>query len=95
MKSIARITAALLFGATAMAAFAQTPPAPPADGKDGRGHRPMMRDCSKIEDADHKSKCEARQKVMKAAMEKCKDKAEGEERRKCMRESLPPPPDKK
>lgn len=74
-------------------AFAQTHPAP-AEGKEGR-HPPMMRDCSKIEDADKKGKCEERQKVIKAAMEKCKDKAEGQERRACMRENLPKPPEKK
>jgi hypothetical protein len=90
MKTVARLTAAMLFSATAIAAFAQTPPPPPEDGK----HGPRMRDCSKIEDADHKAKCEARQKVMKAAMEKCKDQ-KGDDHRKCMRENLPPPPEKK
>lgn len=91
------LTAALALAAASMVALAQTPPAPP-EGKDGKGdHKgpPMMRDCSKIEDADRKAGCEKRQAAFKAAQEKCKDKAEGEARRTCMRENLPKPPEKK
>lgn len=94
MKKLFGITAAILFSAGAAVAFAQTPPAPPEDGK-GPGHGGRMRDCAKMEDADKKSRCEANQKAMKAAWEKCKDKAEGPDRRSCMRENMPNPPEKK
>jgi|GEM_PF-2665973 len=92
MKKIAGMTAALLLSAGAMVAFSQTPPAPRADGKAGEGR---MRDCSKVEDADKRGHCEKRQAAMKVAWEKCKDKAEGPDRRSCMREAMPKPPEKK
>lgn len=92
MKKFTEMTAALLLSAGAMVAVAQTPPGPPMDGKDRPG---MMRDCSKIDDADKRGHCEKRHAAMKGAWEKCKDKAEGEERRNCMRENMPRPPEKK
>ncbi len=92
MKKIAEMTAALLLSASAIVAFAQTPPTPPTDGKAGAGR---MRDCSKMEDADKRGHCEKRQAAMKAAWEKCKDRPEGKERRECMHDTMPKPPEKK
>lgn len=94
MKRLFGITTALLLSAGAAVAFAQTPPEPPKDGK-GMGHGGGMRDCSKMEDADKRGMCEKRQAAMKAAWEKCKDKAEGPDRRNCMRENMPKPAEKK
>jgi hypothetical protein len=48
-----------------------------------------------MEDADKRGMCEKRQAAMKAAWEKCKDKAEGPDRRNCMRENMPKPAEKK
>jgi hypothetical protein len=92
MKKLFGITAAMLLSASAAVAFAQTPPEPP---KDGKGPGGGMRDCSKMEDAERRAMCEKRQAAMKAAWEKCKDKAEGPDRRSCMRENMPKPPEKK
>ena len=92
MKRLTEMTAALLLSAGAMVAFAQTPTSPPADGKAGAGR---MRDCSKLEDADKRGHCEKRQAAMKAAREKCKDKPEGPDRHRCMREALPKVTEKK
>jgi hypothetical protein len=94
MKKILGMTTAILLSLSAGAAFAQTPPPPPADGK-GMGYGGGMRDCSKMEDADKRGMCEKRQAAMKAAWEKCKDKAEGPDRRNCMRENMPKPAEKK
>ncbi|MFM7295190.1 MAG: hypothetical protein ACKO1K_10350 [Burkholderiales bacterium] len=94
MKKLLGMTTAILLSLSAGAAFAQTPPPPPADGK-GMGHGGGMRDCSKMEDADKRAMCEKRQAAMKAAWEKCKDKAEGPDRRSCMHENMPKPPEKK
>lgn len=80
MKKISTLVTALAFGLTASLAFAQPAPPPPGEG---RPHPP--RDCSKAPDAEKKARCEA----MQAAMEKCKDKKEGDERRTCMKEALP------
>jgi hypothetical protein len=92
MKRLTGMTAGLLLSLAAGAAFAQTPP-PPAEAKGDHQHK--MRDCGKIEDADKKGRCEAHQKAMKAAWEKCKEKAEGPDRRGCMRENMPKREEKK
>jgi len=88
MKTINQLLCAFVLSASTVLAYAQTPPAPPAEGKGE--HR--MRDCSKIEDATRKSHCEARHAAMKAAWAKCKDKPEGPDRRTCMRENMVKPP---
>ncbi len=80
MKKISTLVAALAFGLTASLVVAQPAPPPPGEG---RPHPP--RDCSKAPDAEKKARCEA----MQAAMEKCKDKKEGDERRACMKDALP------
>ncbi len=74
-----------------MVALAHTPPAPPHDGHGGPA---KMHDCSKMDDADKKARCEERHKAMKAAMDKCKD-TKGDDHRKCMRDNMPQPPEKK
>jgi hypothetical protein len=84
MKKISTLAAALAFGLTASVVFAQPAPPPPGEG---RPHPP--RDCSKAPDAEKKAHCEAMQAAMKAAREKCKDKAEGDERRNCMKDAMP------
>jgi len=92
MEKLAGMMAALLLSAGAIVAFAQTPTAPPTDGKPGEGR---MRDCSKLEDADKRGHCEKRQAAMKVAWDKCRDRPEGKERRECVREAMPKPPEKK
>jgi hypothetical protein len=76
MKALRIAILALAYGAATLA-LADEPPAPPADGKG-----PQLRDCSR---ASNPTRCEARQKAIKAAMEKCKGLAEAEHR-KCMKE---------
>jgi hypothetical protein len=87
MKKITTLIVSLAVGMTAAVSFAQAPAEGAPKGGEGK-HRPMMRDCSKIADADKKAQCETRQAAMKAAMEKCKD-LKGEEHHKCMQDALP------
>jgi hypothetical protein len=75
--TLATLSAALLMTA-ATSAFAQ---APTPDSR-AAGEMAVM-DCSKVP-ADRKDRCEARNK----AIEACKDKAAGDERRKCVTDNL-------
>lgn len=82
MKTIRKLIAAVSIGFFSIAAFADAPADAPKKG-DGPGHH-RMHDCSKVEDATKKAKCEAHQ----AAMEKCKG-MEKEAHHKCMQEAMP------
>jgi hypothetical protein len=58
--------------------------APKKDGKAGMMDFTKTIDCSKAK-PENKDRCETRNKIV----EKCKDKPEGEERRKCVMENRP------
>jgi hypothetical protein len=94
MKKIASLMISLCFSLGATLAMAQADPAPPkgeqGKGEHGKGDMMKVRDCTKAP-ADMKERCEARNKVIEA----CKDKKEGEERRKCVMENRPKKDEKK
>ncbi len=92
MKTIATLLITLSLGLSATLASAEGAPAdaPKKDGRGGMVDFSKTIDCSKAK-PEHKDRCEARNKLV----EKCKDKAEGEERRKCVMENRPKRDEKK
>ncbi len=81
LRSVLSILALSAFSGLAMA---QAPDAPPQPGGP-EGRRPPMMDCSKVADAERKTRCENVQKARAAMEEKCKGMAP-EEHHKCMGE---------
>ena len=91
MKKIATLLVALSLSIGVTLANADAPAdAPKKDGKAGMMDFSKTIDCSKAK-PENKDRCEARNKIV----EKCKDKPEGEERRKCVMENRPKKEDKK
>jgi|GEM_PF-4154911 len=86
MKKIATllVTLSLSLGATLANADPAVADAPKKDGKPSMMDFSKTIDCSNVK-PENKDRCEARNKLV----EKCKDKAAGEERRKCMMENRP------
>ncbi len=80
MQKISTLIATLALAAVGTVAFAGEGH---GDKPHGQGMHKMM-DCSKMENAERKAGCEARQK----AMETCKAK-EGDERKQCMKDAMP------
>ena len=80
MKTLNTLIATLSVGLFSAVAFAQAPADAP---KEAPGHH-KMHDCSKVQDADKRAKCEMHQDAMK----KCKD-MKPEDHKKCMHEAMP------
>lgn len=82
MKTTSKLIAALSISLFSLTAFADAPAGDPGKGEGSGGGK--MHDCSKIDDAGKKAKCEAHQ----AAMAKCKG-LEKTAHHKCMEEARP------
>ncbi len=86
LRSVLSILALSAASGWALAQAADPPPPPPGGPQGGpEGRRPPMMDCSKVADAEKKTRCENMQKMRAAAEEKCKGMAP-EEHHKCMGE---------
>ena len=94
MKKFATLLVSLSLSLGVTLANANSDPAaadaPKKDGKAGMMDFSKTMDCSQVK-PENKDRCEARNKLV----EKCKDKAEGEERRKCVMENRPKREEKK
>ena len=86
MKTTSKLIAALSISLFSLTAFADAPAGDPGKGEGSGGGK--MHDCSKIDDAGKKAKCEAHQAAHQAAMAKCKG-LEKAAHHKCMEEARP------